>query len=161
MTSKIQCIFPLFIKDLVELDDDSDDIKDSPSTATIVGNKPLLISKCEITHEKPKLEKSMKSSSNNIRTSMGVSDRDSTKISNGLGTEKMNGFFFSAAPASTISSQVPLMVSNFMTSLMKSAPQCEETPAPTFKADLVELASGSASTAAGASGLGFRFLFRI
>ncbi|CAL9174415.1 unnamed protein product [Musa hybrid cultivar] len=142
-------------EDLVELDDDSDDIKDSPSTATIVGNKPLLISKCEITHEKPKLEKSMKSSSNNIRTSMGVSDRDSTKISNGLGMEKMNGFFFSAAPASTISSQVSLMVSNFTTSLMKSAPQCEETPAPTFKADLVELASGSASTAAGASGLGF------
>nr|XP_009393015.1 PREDICTED: nuclear pore complex protein NUP1-like [Musa acuminata subsp. malaccensis] len=106
-------------EDLVELDDDSDDIKDSPSTATIVGNKPLLISKCEITHEKPKLEKSMKSSSNNICTSMGVSNGDSTKISNGL------------------------------------APQCEETPAPTFKADLVELASGSASTAAGASGLGF------
>lgn len=142
-------------KDLDELDDESDSIKDSSSLTIIANGKSEPMPDIKTTQiAETRLEASKTSSSNGVLVSTAMLDANAMKIPNVSGNDDLNGLHFPVLPLPG-SSSIPSTIPASAMPLFQPTPLKEKVSSPILKDGLMAYSAGSPSMVAGSDGPNF------
>lgn len=146
----MSCLF--LCKDLDELDDESESIKDS---SIIANGKSELLPDIKTTQiAETRLEASKTSSSNGVLVSTAMLDAKAMKVPNASGNDDLNGLDFPVLPLPG-SSSIPSTIPGSAMPLFQPTPLKEKVSSPILKDGLMAYSAGSPSMAAGSDGRNF------